>query len=326
MKMHYPLLRFAAMVPFLWGLGMAGASLAQSYTTKVIRLLVPFPPGGPADILGRVISQRMSENFGQQVIVDNRPGANTIIAANIGAKSAPDGYTLLMAIDSTLAMNPTLYGKLPYDPLKDFDPVSLIAIVPTVLVVNSQLPVNNVRELIALDKSRPGQVMFGSGTLASQLAGELFNSMTGTKLTNVPYNGNSSSITALLAGDVPILFSGFSTVLAHWKAGRVKVLAALGAARLSQAPELPTVAESGVPGYEAQVWQSIVVPAGTPREIIARLNAELTRIMKLPETRDRLLAAGIEPISSTPEELAAFIRSETAKWSKVIKDIGLKIE
>jgi tripartite-type tricarboxylate transporter receptor subunit TctC len=324
MKIFFPLLRFVAMA--LFGLSIAGAALAQSYPTRVIRLLVPFPPGGPADILGRIIAQKMSENFGQQVIVENRPGANTIIAANIGARSTPDGYTLLMAIDSTLTMNPTLYSKLPYDPLKDFDPVSLIAIVPTVLVVNSNVPVNNVRELIALAKSKPGQVMFGSGTLASQLAGELFNNMTGTKMTNVPYKGNSTSITALLAGEVPVLFSGFSTVLVNLKAGRIKALAALGAKRLSQAPELPTVAESGVPGYEAQVWQSIVVPTGTPREIIAKLNAELTRIMKLPETRERLSAVGIEPTSSTPEELAAFIRSETTKWSKIIKDIGLKIE
>ncbi len=325
MKILFPLLRLAAMA--LAGLSIAGAALAQSYPARAIRLVVPFPPGGgPADILGRAIAQKMSENFGQQVIVDNRPGANTIIGAEAVAKAAPDGYTLLMAIDSTLTMNPTLYSKLPYDPRKDFDPVSLIAFVPTMLVVNNKVPVNNVRELIALAKSQPGQIMMGSGTVATHLAGELFNSMAGTKMINVPYKGASGSITAVITGEVPVSFSGVSTALVNWKAGRVKVLAAMGAARLPQAPEVPTVAEAGVPGYEAQVWQSIVVPAGTPREIIAKLNAELTRIMKLPETRERLSAVGIEPTSSTPEELAAFIRSETTKWSKVIKDIGLKVE
>ena len=324
MKMFFQLIRWFAIA--LFSLGMAGTALAQSYPAKSIRLLVPFPPGGPADILARVIAQKMSENFGQQVVVDSRPGANTIIAADIAAKSPPDGYTLLMAIDSTLTMNPALYTKLPYDPLKDFDPVSLIAFVPAMLVVNNNVPVNNVQELIAMAKAKPGQVMFGSGTLTMQLAGELFNNMTGTKMTNVPYKGGNTTITALMAGEVPVLFEGISTALVNWKAGKVKALAAMGAKRLPQAPDLPTVAESGVPGYEAQVWQSIVVPAGTPRDIIAKLNTEFTRVMRLAETRERLSAAGIEPTSSTPEELAAFIRSESAKWSRIIKEIGLKIE
>ena len=325
MRTLFPVLRFLALA--LFALSVAGAAFAQSYPSRAIRLVVPFPPGGgPADILGRAIAQKMSERFGQQVIVDNKPGANTIIGAEAVAKAPPDGYTLLMAIDSTLTMNPTLYRKLPYDPLKDFDPVSLIANVPTMLVVNKDVPVNNVRELIALAKSKPGQIMFGTGTIATHLAGELFNSMAGTKMINVPYKGASGSMTAIIAGEVPVSFSGVSTALVNWKAGRVKVLAAMGAARLPQAPDVPTVAEAGVPGYEAQVWQSIVVPAGTPREIIARLNTELTRIMKLPDTRARLSAVGIEPISSTPQELAAFIRSETTKWSKIIKDIGLKVD
>jgi len=325
MRTLFPVLRFLALA--LFALSVAGAAFAQSYPSRAIRLVVPFPPGGgPADILGRAIAQKMSERFGQQVIVDNKPGANTIIGAEAVAKAPPDGYTLLMAIDSTLTMNPTLYRKLPYDPLKDFDPVSLIANVPTMLVVNKDVPVNNVRELIALAKSKPGQIMFGTGTLATHLAGELFNSMAGTKMINVPYKGASGSIAAIIAGEVPVSFSGVSTALVNWKAGRVKVLAAMGATRLPQAPEVPTVAEAGVPGYEAQVWQSIVVPAGTPREIIAKLNAELTRIMKLADTRERLSVVGIEPTSSTPEELAAFIQSETAKWSRIIKDIGLKVE
>jgi tripartite-type tricarboxylate transporter receptor subunit TctC len=324
MKIRLNLVRLMAML--VLGFGMAGFAFAQVYPSKPIRLLVPFPPGGPADILGRVIAQKMSEDFGQQVLVDNRPGANTIIAAELAAKAPADGYTVLMAIDSTLTMNPALYTKLPYDPIRDFDPVSLIAIVPSLLVVNNNFPANNVQELIAIAKAKPGQIMFGSGTIAMQLAGELFNSMAGTKLTNVPYKGGATTITGLMSGDVPVLFEGISTALTNWKAGKVKAIAAMGAKRLPQAPDLPTVAEQGVPGYEAQVWQSVVVPKGTPPEIVAKLNAELTRIMKLPETQERLSASGLVPTSSTPEELGAFIRSETTKWGKIIKDIGLKIE
>ncbi len=324
--MKIRLLRLITVFVLALGLGMAGGAFAQAYPTKPIRLLVPFPPGGPADILARVIAQKMSEDFGQQVIVDNRPGANTIIAAELAARSPADGYTVLMAIDSTLSMNPALYTKLPYDPLKDFDPVSLIAIVPSMLIAHPSVPVNNVQELIALAKAKPGQIMFGSGTIAMQLAGELFNTMAGTKMPNVPYKGGSTTITAVMGGEVPVAFEGISTALSAWRAGKVKAIAAMGAKRLPQAPNVPTVAESGVPGYEAQVWQSVVVPVGTPREVIAKLNAELTRIMKLPETQERLSASGLVPTSSTPEELGAFIRSETAKWGKIIKDIGLKIE
>ena len=318
------LLKLVAAV--LLGLGVASTAIAQSFPNKPIRLIVPFPPGGPADVLARIIAQKMSEGFGQQVVVDNRPGGNTIIAAELAAKSPADGYTMLMAIDSTLTMNPALYTKLPYDPIKDFEPVSLIAVVPAMLVANLNAPFNTVPELIAYSKANPGKVMFGSGTITMQLAGELFNNMTGTKMQNVPYKGGNTTITALMGGEVPVIFEGISTALTNWKAGKVKALGAMGVRRLPQAPELATVAESGVPGYEAQVWQSIVVPAGTPRDVVAKLNTEITRVMKLPDTRERLTAAGIEPTTSTPEELRAFIRSETVKWSKIIKDIGLKIE
>lgn len=322
MKAHF--LRFFTVA--LLGLGVAFGAFAQSYPSKPIRMIVPFPPGGPADILARVLAQKMSEGFGQQVIVDNRPGANTIIGADLAAKAAPDGYTILMAIDSTLSMNPALYSKLPYDPLKDFEPVSLIAIVPAMLVANLNAPFNTVPELIAYAKANPGKVMFGSGTIAMQLAGELFNNMTGTKMQNVPYKGGNTTITALMGGEVPVIFEGISTALPNWKSGKVKALGAMGAKRLRQAPELATVAESGVPGYEAQVWQSIVVPAGTPRDIVAKLNTEIVRVMRLPETSERLSTAGIEPVGSSAEELGSFMRSETLKWGKIIKQIGLKIE
>ena len=323
MKIHLHLLQLITAV--VLGLGAAGGAFAQAYPTKPIRMLVPFPPGGPADILGRVIARKMSEDFGQRVIIDNRPGANTIIAAELAARAPADGYTLLMAIDSTLSMNPALYTKLPYDPLKDFDPVSLIAIVPTMLIAHPSVPANNVQELIALAKSKPGQIMYGSGTFATQLAAELFNSMAGIRMPFVPYKGASLSIIAVISGEVPVSFNGISTALEAWRAGKVKAIAIMGAKRLPQAPDIPTVAESGLPGYEAQVWQSVVVPAGTPREVIAKLNAELTRIMRLPETQERLSASGLVPMSSTPEELGAYIRSETAKWGKIIKDLGLKV-
>ncbi len=324
MRMVFLLLRLVAIA--VLGMAVAVPASAQTYPSRSIRLLVPFPPGGPADILGRLIAQKMSEGLGQQVIIDNRPGANTVIAAELAARAAPDGYTLLMAIDSTLAMNPSLYTKLSYDPVKDFAPVALIAIVPGVLAANNSFPANTVRELIALAKAKPGELNFAAGTITMHVGGELFNRMTGTKMIPVFYKGGNTSIIALMGGEIPLSFEGAATVLPNWRSGKVKILGVMGAWRLPQAPDLPTIAESGVPGYDVSVWQSIVVPAGTPRDIVNRLNAQLTRIMKLPETRERLNAAGIEPATSTPEELAAFIRSETAKWGQVIRDIGLKIQ
>ena len=304
----------------------AYGAFAQSYPAKPIRMLVPFPPGGPADILARVIAQKMSEDFGQQVIVDNRPGANTIIAAEAAAKSAPDGYTLLMAIDSTLTMNPTLYSKLPYDPLKDFAPVALIATVPAVLAAHPSFPANSVKELVELAKARPGYFNFGSGTITMHVGGELFNKMAGTKMTPIFYKGGNTSVTALMANEIPLSFEGAATTIPYYRSGKVKLLGVMGGKRLPQIPDVPTIAESGVAGYDVAVWQSIVVRAGTPRDIIDKLNAELGRISSLPETRDRLTAAGIEPTTSTPEGLGEHIRSETAKWGTVIKEIGLKIE
>jgi len=308
------------------GLGLAAAAFAQAYPAKPVKLLVPFPPGGAADLLGRVVAQKMTEGFGRQVIVENRPGANTLIAAGLAAKSPPNGYTLLMAIDSTLTMNQTLYSKLPYDPIRDFDPVSLIARVPNLLVVNNSVPANTVQELIALARSRPGEIMFTAGTITVQLGGELLNQMAGIKMVAVPYKGGNTAIAALLSGEIQVALTAVSNMAPLWKSGKVKALAVMSGKRLSQFPELPTVAESGVPGYEVVIWQSIVVPAGTPREVIVKLNAELTRIMKLAETRERLSATGLEPATSTPEELASFIRSESAKWGKIIRDIGMKVE
>ena len=299
---------------------------AQTYPDKPIRLVVPFPPGGPADLIARVISEKMSAQFGQPVIVDNRPGANTMIGAETVAKAPPDGYTLLLAIDSTIAMNQHLYSKLRYDPLKDFTPVALVATLPGVVVVQNSFPANNLRELINMAKAKPDAINFGAGTISTQLAGELLNAMTGIKMQYVPYKGGGATITALMSGEVPMIIDGPNTALPFWKSGKVKILAVTSAKRLSQAPSIPTVAESGVPGYEVAIWQSLIAPAGTPRPIIDKLNTEIARIMKLPETRERLATAGIEPAYNTPDEMAAYAKAESVKWGKLIHDNGLKID
>jgi tripartite-type tricarboxylate transporter receptor subunit TctC len=304
----------------------AGTAFAQPYPSKPVRIIVPYAGGGPGDILARLIAQKMSESYGQPVLVENRAGANGIIASEAVAKSPPDGYTVFQAIDFTLCMNQSLYSKLPYDPLKDFAPVALIATVPGVIVVTNALGVNSIAELIALAKSKPGELFFGAGGTGTQLAGELFNSMAGIKMAFVAYKGGNTTITALLGGEVPVIVDGITTTLPQWRAGKVKALAVTSGKRSANAPELPTVAEAGLPGYEMSTWQSMVVPAGTPREVIHRLNADFGRILKLPDVRERLLAIGIEPTHSTPEELGGHIRSESEKWGKVIRDIGLKMQ
>ena len=310
----------------LLALGPASAAFAQSYPTKPIRVLVPFPPGGPADILARLIAQKLGEKFDRQVIVENRPGANTIVGAEMVANAPADGHTLLMAIDSTLSMNPSLYAKLRYDPIRDLAPVALIATVPLVLAANNAFPPNTVQEVIALAKAKPGEINVGAGAIVSQLGSHLFNAMAGTKMVLVPYKGGNIIVAAVMGGEVPLIFTSAAQVLPAWRAGKLKILAVMGSRRLPNAPEISTIAESGVPGYDVFAWQSIVVRAGTSQEIIARLNAELVRIMDLPEMRERLLALGLEPAVSTPGELAALIRAETAKWSKVIRDSNFKVD
>ena len=306
--------------------GAAGEALAQAYPNRATRLIVSFPPGGPADLLGRFIAQKLSESFGQQVVVENRPGANSIIAAELTAGSAPDGYTLLMAIDGVLVMNPSLYSKLPYDPIKDFAPVGLVALIPNLIVANNAFAANSFRELVARAKAEPGKINVGTGALPVQLAFELLMRQAGMKMQIVPYKGGNTTITALMANEVPVTVEGISTGLPFIRAGKVKALAVTSAERLRQAPEIPTVAESGVPGYSFAVWQSVVAPARTPRPVIDRLNAELQKMMQLPEARERLGTLGIEPAWGTPEDLAERIRVDGEKWGKIIHEIGLKLD
>jgi tripartite-type tricarboxylate transporter receptor subunit TctC len=307
-------------------LAISHAAIAQPYPSRPITLIVPFAPGGPADFLGRLISQKLGEDLGQQIIVENRPGANTIIGAQAVAKAKPDGYTLLMAIDGTLVMNPFLYSKLPYDPFKDFEPISLIAQVPSALIANINVPANTLKELIDLEKAKPGTFQIGVSTPTSQVNVALLNMMAGTNITMVPYRGGTTQLTGILAGDILIGHDSINVTLPLWRAGKLKIFGVTGTHRLTLAPELPTISET-FPGYDLGIWQSIVVPTGTPREIVDRLHASLKKVLTTPEVRERILAAGIEPATSeTPAEFAAFIRSQAETRSKVIRAVGLKLD
>ena len=302
------------------------AATAQSYPARQITLVVPFAPGGPADFLGRLIGQKMGEDLGQQVVIDNRPGANTIIGAQAVAKALPDGYTLLMAIDGTLVMNPFLYSKLAYDPFKDFVPVSLVALVPSAVVGNVSIPVNSIRELVEKEKAKPGTFQIGVSTPTSQVNVGLLNMMAGTSFTMVPYRGGTTQITGILAGDIPLGMESINVSLPLWRDNKLKILGLVSAQRLSLAPEIPTIAET-FPGYDLGIWQSIVAPAGTPREVVSKLHGSIKKVLAMPEVREKLAAAGIEPASSdSPEEFVAFVRSQADVRAKVIQAVGIKID
>src|SRR5437764_3326568 len=299
---------------------------AQPYPTRQITLVVPFAPGGPADFLGRLIGQKMSEDLGQQIVVDNRPGANTIIGAQAVAKANPDGYTLLMAIDGTLVMNPFLYSKLAYDPFKDFVPVSLIALVPSALVGNINVPVNSIKELVEQEKAKPGSFQIGISTPTSQVNVGLLNMMAGTAFGMVPYRGGTTQITGILAGDIPLGMESINVALPLWRDNKVKILGLVSAQRLSLAPEIPTIAET-FPGYDLGIWQSIVAPAGTPADVIDKLHRSISKVLGMAEVREKLLNAGIEPaISKTPDAFAAFISAQADTRAKVIQAIGMKLD
>ena len=304
------------------------AAAAEAYPAKPVRFVVAFPPGGGTDIIARSIAQKLTERLAQQVVVDNRPGAGGNIGTDIVAKSAPDGHTLLMGSAGPLAINASLFGKMPFDPIRDLAPVTLAASTPNVLVVHPSLRAATIEELIALAKARPGEINFassGHGTPA-HLAGELFNSMARVKMVHVPYKGAAPALADLLGGQVQLMFSTMPPALPHVKDGRLRALAVTSAKRSPAMPELPTVDEIALPGFEANTWHGVVAPAGTPTAIIARLNREIVSILHLPEVVERLSAQGAEPVGSTPEEFAAYIRSETVKWAKVVRESGAKAE
>jgi len=303
------------------------ASAQTPYPSKAVRLVVPSAPGGGTDITARAMAPKLGEFLGQTVVVENRAGAGTMIGGELVARAAPDGYTLLMGI-STLAINPAMYRKVPYDALRDFAPITQAVSLPNVLVTHPSLPVKTVKELVAFAKPRPGQIQFASAGIGTNphLAAELFLAMTGLKMLHVPYKGSGAGIIDVIAGHVPVMTPSILTGLPHAKAGRLRALGVTSARRAGGAPEVPTIAEAGVPGYEAVQWFGILAPAGTPRPVIERVHREAVRVLQHPETRQRLVADGADPVGSTPEEFTAFLRRETVKWAGVVKSIGIRPE
>ncbi len=300
------------------------AAAADAYPAKPIKIVVPYTPGGGADILTRTLAAALTPKMGQQVIVDNRPGGNTIIVSEYVANAQPDGYTLLL-VPASFAINPSFY-KVPYDTVKGFAPVGLVALVPLMLVANPNVQINSVKDLIDLAKAKPGKLTFasyGSGSPA-HLAGELFKSMVGVDMLHIPYKGSAPALADVVAGHVAIMFSSMSPAVPLVKSGRLKGIAVTTTKRVPAMKDLPTIAEAGVPGYEVQAWNGIVAPAGTPKEIVAKLNRAIVEIVATKEFRDRISAQGFEPESSSPEEFAELIQRDILKWAKVIKDSGAK--
>lgn len=302
----------------------AGAPFAQPYPSKPIRIVVPFAPGGPSDILARTVGQKLTESWGQPVIADNRGGANGSVGAELVAKSAPDGYTLLLGTSGTHGINASLYAKPAYDAVNDFAPLTRIGQVPFLLVAHPSLPVRSARDLVALARSRPGQLSYASGGSASLLAAELFRSMAQIKLLNVPYKGAAAAITDVIGGQVPLTFSGVALALPHVQSGRLRALGVTGRGRSPLLPEVPAITESGVPGYEVSTWYGLFAPAATPRALVERLNAELVRILRLPDVRERLASLAFEPLADTPAEFTAVVRAEVVKWATVVKESGAR--
>lgn len=313
----------SAILPALaFGPPPAGAD----YPSRPIRLIVPFAAGGPMDIMSRAIGERLTQSLGQQVVVDNRGGAGGSIGTEIAARAAPDGYTLLTGHIGTHAVNVSLYPGLGYDPVRDFAPVTLIATLPLGLFVNAALPAGSVQELLALARAKPGSINFASAGAGgpTHMAGEMLKAMARIEIVHVPYKGNAAAPTDLVAGRVHMMFSNLLTAMPHARAGKLRALAVSSARRSPQAPELPTVAEAGVPGYDITPWYGVFAPAGTPRAIVARLNREIGAILGAQDMKERFRAQGVDLVSSTPEQLAALIRSEIPKWRKVVQESGAK--
>jgi len=323
-----PARRAIANVLLALACALALPAIGQTFPSKPAKLVVPFPPGGPLDTTGRAIAQKLGEAWGQSVIVENKAGAGGNIGADYVAKSPPDGYTIVMGALSTHAVNPSLYPKMPYDAKKDFAPITLVAITPNVLVVNPSLPVHSVKELIAYAKAHPGKLSFGSGSIGSagHLAGELFKVDTGVDMVHVPYKGAAPAMQALLAGDTQIMFDNLASAMSQVKAGKLRALAVTTAQRSKLAPDLPTMAEAGVPGFDISTWFGLLAPAGTPPDVIAKWNAGVTKILSSPEMRERLEAQGAEATPDTPEEFARFIDRELVKYAKIVKASGAKVE
>lgn len=306
----------------------AAAAAAQSYPVKPIRLIVPFPPGGATDILGRAIGQKLGETLGQQIVIDNRPGASGSIGADLAAKAAPDGYTLLIGQATNLAINISLMGKLPFDPVKDFAPVTLVASTPNLLVVHPSLPVRSVKDLVALAKAKPGTINYASSGNGSpgHLAAELFKKAAGIDMVHIPYKGAAPALTDVVSGHASLYFTSPISAQSLVKAGRLRMVAVTSAKRSPSMPDVPTVAEAGFPDFDLASWWGMLAPAGVSRDILTRLHSETVKILNLPDVRQRLSSQGADVLSNTPEQFAAYIKSEIAKWGKLVKASGARID
>jgi tripartite-type tricarboxylate transporter receptor subunit TctC len=306
---------------------VSGAAFAQAYPTRPVKLIVPFAPGGFTDVVARILGQKLSVAMGQQFVIENKAGAGSTIGTDFVAKAAPDGYTLVM-VSTTHVISPSIYKNMPYDPIKSFTVISKLVDSPYVLLVNPKLPARNVQELVALAKAAPDTIHYASsGNGSSQhLMGGLFASMTGAPLKHVPYRGSGAAATDLVAGVVESSFAGVPNALSQVPQGRLRALAVTTAKRIPQLPDVPTMQEAGVPGYEASVWLALLAPAGTPKDIVMRLNSEVAKVMSAPETQKALYDAGVEPTPSTPEAMTDYMVKDMTRWAKVIKDTGIKLE
>ena len=309
-------------------LSVAAPVSGQQYPVRPVRMLIGFPPGGGTDIVGRIVAQKLSENLGQQVVPENRGGATGMVAAELAARAAPDGYTIMMAHISAMSILPWLYPKMAYDTAKDFAPITLAAIGPNLLVVHPSLPVKNTKELIALAKARPGQLHYaspGSGSV-QHLSGELFKLQAKVDMVHVPYKGSGQSIVDLIAGHVQLNFDAVPVVIGHARQGRLRALAVTSEKRSALLPDIPTVSEAGVPGFDMGTWWGLVAPAAVNKDVVAKLYAESIKVLKQPDVRDRLANVGAEPGGNTPEQFGAFIRSESVKYARIVKDANIKID
>lgn len=301
---------------------------AQNYPSKPLRIIVMYGPGSTIDIMARLIAPKLHEALGQPVIVENRAGAGGAIGMDMAAKAAPDGYTLTIGATGPSVTNPLLYSKIPFDPIRDFTYISLIATGPAVIAVHPSIPARNLKEMVALAKARPGQLNYGTPGVGTSphLAGELFKQVTGTNIVHVPYKGNAEAITDLMGGQISVVFTGVPPVIPLMQAGKVKLMATTGDKRIAAIPDLPTIAEAGYPGAAMGIWYGLVAQAAVPRDIVTRLHKEITRIQTLPDIRDRFAQLGTEAVTSSPEQFAQLVRDELAKWGKVIKAANIKVE
>lgn len=305
---------------------IATAATAQPYPSKPVRIVVPFPPGGVTDLVGRALAARLSAEFGQAVVVENRPGASGVLGAELVARAAPDGYTLMIGNISTLAINAATFARLPYDPLASFAPVSMLATQPLLIAVNPAVPANSLAELVALAKSRPGRLNYGTAGSSIYLAVEQFSTRAGVKMNHVPYKGSAPAIADLIGGQIDVLFDPFSTLYPQARAGKARALAVTTERRSSVAPDVPTVAESGLAGFDVSSWQGLVVPAGTPKEIIDRLHVAVMKALASTELKQQFAAQGAEPAPSTPQRFEQYMREESARWRQVAREAGVKPE